>query len=299
MGVVRVPAFVTVLVAGVMACWSAPAGAQTAPLSSGTVWAGGSAYVTMTLAAPADQCQLVASAGGRTQSLSTVQATAMHIAWVWQVPARARSATWRVSVICGSSQIGVVLTVHGRKRHRTRLSLARQLRVFQFGGSFPDPQQLQLGLLPALARTWWSLTSNSILSAFHKGQSAGQCTDYVAAQRPDVIAAVDIWAYVRALLAHTLGLAVDWVAKDWAVNAQRAGLSTGNRPETGAVVVFQPGSYGALSAGHVALVSAVAGDGSFTVSEMHAPAIGRVTTRRFGARTAQAMALDPGVTFVY
>ena len=101
----------------------------------------------MSLAAPASQCQLVATTGARTQALSTVQSTAMHIAWVWQVPARARSATWRVSATCGSSQIGVLLTVHGR-RHRATLSLARQLQVFQFGGTFPNPQQLQLNLLP-------------------------------------------------------------------------------------------------------------------------------------------------------
>jgi surface antigen len=138
-----------------------------------------------------------------------------------------------------------------------------------------------------------------ILSAFHKGKAAGQCTDYAAAQRPDVIAGVDIWAYIRQLLSHTGSLAVDWTAKDWAVNAQHAGLSTGNRPETGAVVVFQPGAYGAVSDGHVAVVSAVASDGSFTVGEMHAPAIGRVSTRRFSARTARAMALNPGVTFIY
>jgi surface antigen len=222
----------------------------------------------------------------------------MHIAWVWQVPPRARTATWRVSAICGSSQIGILLTVRGR-RHRARLLLARQLRVFQFGGDFPDPLQLQLDLVPILARTWWLLSSKSILAGFHTGQSAGQCTDYVAAQRPDVIAAVDIWAYTRELHTHTSSLAVDWVAKDWALNAQEAGLSTGNRPQTGAVMVFQPGAYSALSSGHVALVTAVASDGSFTISEMHAPTIGLVSTRRFSARTAQAMALDPGVTFIY
>ena len=108
-----------------------------------------------------------------------------------------------------------------------------------------------------------------------------------------------MWAYARQLEPLAGRLGVDWVAKDWAANAQEAGLSTGNRPEAGAVVVFQPGAYGALSAGHVALVSAVAGDGSFTVSGMHAPALGQVSTRRFSARTARAMALDPRVTFIY
>ncbi len=286
------------LVGWVLACWPGAGSAQATPMSTGTVWAGGSAYVTMALVAPADQCQLTASSGGRTVSLSTITPTEMHIAWVWQVPARARSATWQVSAICGSSQIGVVLTVRGRRHHPT-LTLARRLQVFQFGGEFPNPVQLQLGLLPALARTWWALTSSSILSAFHKGSAAGECTDYVVARRPDVVARVDVWAYVRELLAHTGSLGVNWAAKDWGVNAQQAGLSTGNRPQAGAVIVFQPGSYGALSQGHVALVSAVAVDGSFTISEMHAPAVARVTTRHFGARTARAMALDPGVTFIY
>jgi surface antigen len=295
----RFPIIVAALAAGALACWPGAAAAQPASQSTGTVWAGGSAYVTMSLAAPAAQCQLVASAGGRTQSLSTIQPTAMHIAWVWQIPARARSATWHVSATCGSSQIGVLLTVRGRQRHRTKLSLASQLHVFQFGGNFPDPQQLQLDLVPLLARTWWLLMSHSILAGFHTGQSAGQCTDYVAGRRPDVIAAVDLWAYTRELHAHTGSLGVDWAAKDWATNAQQAGLSTGNRPQTGAVMVFQPGSYGALSSGHVAVVNAVASDGSFTISEMHAPAIGQVTTRSFSAKAARAMASDPGVTFVY
>ncbi len=296
---VRISMIAGLLAGLVMACWPAAAAAQAAPPSTGTVWAGGSAYVTMALAAPAAQCQLVASSGGRTQSLSTIQPTALHIAWVWQVPASARSATWHVSAICGSSQIGVTLTVRGRQRHRAKLALARQLHVFQFGGTFPAPQQLLLDLVPTLARTWWLLMSHSILATFHTGQSAGQCTDYVAAQRPDLIAAVDVSAYTRELQTHSSSLGVDWVAKDWAVNAQQAGLSTGNRPQTGAVVVFQPGSYGALSSGHVAVVNAVASDGSFTISEMHAPTIGRVSTRHFSAGTARAMANDPGVTFIY
>ena len=63
--------------------------------------------------------------------------------------------------------------------------------------------------------------------------------------------------------------------------------------------MFQPGAYGALPPdGHVAVVDVVNGDGSFTISEMHAPMIGRITTRTFDAQSARAMAADPGVTLV-
>ncbi len=276
-----------------------PTSASADIVASGSLWAGGSAYLAMSLAAPASSCELVASAPGRAaQVLSAVRPSETRVAWVWKVPAHARTANWHVSATCGSSRLSASYVVHGLRR-KSVLSLARQIRVLQYGGSFPAATQLQLGAVQDLARTWWVRTAGSILSQFHAGIATGQCTDYVAAKRPDVIRSVDIWAYTKFLLAHGGPLGVDWTARDWAANAQNAGLSTGRIPEAGAVMVFRPGAYGAHSDGHVAIVDSVHSDGGFTISEMHAPVIGRVSTRNFSAAAALAMMSNPQIGFIY
>ena len=317
MGVFRCLPFI----AATVACWAiacSPAGASSLPLplpslplplpslpvqvpslpvvSTGSVRAGASAYLTIALAAPANHCQLVAFTPGQApMTLSQLRPTGLKVTWTWQVPRGARSATWQLLATCGSSEIGAVLTVHGR-RHRAALALARRMSVLQYNGTSSSPQQLQV---IGAAQAWWASSSSSILSSFQTGPAAGECTAYVAARRPDIVERVDIWAYSRYLLANGGGLNVDWAAKYWAANAQQAGLAIGKIPRPGAVVVFQPGSYGAFSDGHVAYVDAVGRRGSFTISEMHAPLLGHVSSRHFSARTARAMSADPGVTFIY
>ena len=64
-------------------------------------------------------------------------------------------------------------------------------------------------------------------------------------------------------------------------------------------MVFQPGAYGAYTSGHVAIVSSVHTDGSFTISEMHAPVVGQLTTRNFSAATALAMVSNSQIGFIY
>lgn len=293
----RLTAVIATLACLLAAALSASASAQT--LSSGSLWAGGSAYLAMNLAAPGTSCELVARAPGRTsQVLSAVRPTEKRVAWVWNVPARARTASWHVAATCGASTLSASYLVHG-KRHRSVLALARQVRVLQYGGAFPAAPALQLGVIQDLARSWWVRTATSILSQFHAGVATGQCTDYVAAKRPDVIQSVDVWAYTNFLLAHGGPLGVDWTAKDWVANAQKAGLSTGPVPEAGAVMVFQPGAFGAHSDGHVAFVNSVGSDGSFTISEMHAPVIGQVSTRNFSPAAALAMLSNPQIGFIY
>lgn len=252
--------------------------------------------MTIVLVSPADDCRLIAFGPHRMRlTLSDVVPSGPKLTWIWTVPRAARSATWRLLARCGSSQIGAMLTVHGR-RHRTALSLAGQIRVLQYSDAYSNPAQPEVNLL---AQSWWASSSASILASFHSGSSAGQCTDYVAARRPDIVARVDIWAYTQFLLTQSGGLNVGWAAKDWTANAQRAGIPTGTVPRPGAVIVFQPGAYGAFSDGHVAIVGKVAKDGSFTISAMHAPAVGHVTTRHFTAKAARAMSVNPGVSFIY
>jgi surface antigen len=262
------------------------------------VWAGDSAYMRIALVGPANDCRLEAWTPGQVLTLSDITPTAKNITWVWQVPNNARTANWHLLASCGSSQITASLAVRGRTR-RGVLSLAAHMHVVQSGTVLPTAELLTGTLITAVAQSWWQRNSTRILSAFHTGVSVGQCTDYVSSRRPDVIARVDLWAYSESVLAGGRPLNVDWTARYWARNAQNAGLSTGNRPRTNAVVAFQPGAYGAFSDGHVAIVDSVGRDGSFTISEMHAPTVGLLTTRHFSAATSGAMSVDPHVTFIY
>lgn len=152
------------------------------------------------------------------------------------------------------------------------------------------------------AQYFWRVRGSEILSSFHAGESAGQCTQLAAARRPDVIARVDEWTYAHYLLTNPqrpVYITVNWLAKAWAANARQAGLPTGKKPRRGAVMVFQPGAYGAGWGGHVAVVDHVNRNGSFTISEMHAPEIGIITTRKFGRRAARKIAKGRRVTFIY
>jgi surface antigen len=252
--------------------------------------------MTIAFAGTAGECRLIASAPGRApQTISQVRPTGSKVTWIWQVPGGARSATWRLLATCGSSQVAAKLTVHGH-RHAGALALVRGVRVLQYAGT---ASHLEASSVKAAARIWWSSNSASILSGFHTGSSAGECTSYVAARRPDIIERVDTWAYGRYLMAGGGGLNVNWDAMYWAQNARRAGLTVGKTPRAGAILVFQAGAYGATSLGHVAYVNAVARDGSFTITEMHAPVLGHLTSRHFDAQTARAMATNPGISFIY
>jgi len=66
-------------------------------------------------------------------------------------------------------------------------------------------------------------------------------------------------------------------ARDWLSNAKAQGVATADYPSIGAIVVYKPG--GEYSDyGHVAIVIQVT-PRSYTVSEMNAPAWGKVSTR--------------------
>lgn len=250
------------------------------------------------LGAPVDSCRLVALRADRgSRALGVIAPIRSHVEWSWRVPLPSASATWQLRADCGSASATIRLTVRGSRSGRARF--AWDTRVRQFGSLLPA--QFIPPLIRAQARHWWARSADVILSAFHSGPAFGECTDYVVRRRPDVVERIDAWAYARYLLRGAHGsLIVNWAAKVWAYDAQQAGMPTGSSPRVGAVIVFQPGAYGAWAPyGHVAVVSSLAPDGSFTISEMHAPTIGRVTSRRFGAATARAMASGSGVSFIY
>ena len=291
------------LLAATLACGAAFTGVFTAvsptalaAAGSGSVRAGENASLTIAFPGTAAECQLTAWAAGRAPvTLSRVRPTGSRVTWLWHVPAGARTATWGLVAMCGANHLGAIVRVQGRAGAGA-LSLARGMQALQYVGA---TSRLQSSSVRAAARMWWASNSASILAGFHSGTSTGECTSYVAARRPDIVERVDVWAYARWLHAGHGTLGVNWDAMYWAANARRAGMATGHTPRVGAVIVFQHGAYGATALGHVAYVSSVGRDGSFTITEMHAPVRGRVSARHFDAATARAMATNPGIAFIY
>jgi len=108
----------------------------------------------------------------------------------------------------------------------------------------------------------------------------GQCTWWVAQQIPAI-----------QLLAN-LGNAMNWTK---ALSAH--GWGEGTVPRFGAVACYQPGAQiggphdVAESVGHVAYVTAVNADGTFTISEMDDPTP--------GVEDSQTVSIHPGLTFSY
>lgn len=71
-------------------------------------------------------------------------------------------------------------------------------------------------------------------------------------------------------------------ASTWKILAQRAGLSVGNAPQTGAVIWTPPRDY----YGHVGYVEKVNDDGSVEISEMNTAGWGRVSRKTLSAADA-------------
>ena len=151
------------------------------------------------------------------------------------------------------------------------------------------------------AQQWWERYAGQVNAMLHTGAGAGGCTDFVSARRPDIIARVEKMVALEHILRSESGpVYVDWVAKDWVYDAWLGGLPMGKTPRRGAVLVFQPGAYGASApTGHVAIVKRVNRDGSFLIREEHAPTLGVISSRYFSAADARAMTKDPGTTFIY
>lgn len=152
---------------------------------------------------------------------------------------------------------------------------------------FPRPA------LPASpeAHAWWADNADAVLGSFRNGQ----CTDWAQRLRPDILHNVYLWRYDHYGAERVM---TNWDARFWTGLAAEAGLPIAHQPVVGAIMVYAPGSYGAGSTGHVAVVEAVAVDGSFAVSHTHAPNVGEVTQQVYSGPTAAAMANDPGIAFL-
>jgi surface antigen len=181
-----------------------------------------------------------------------------------------------------------------RSRKRRFAVLARGLAVLgaTAGMAIALPAGAQAATLryEPSATLFWTVNGSALLSLFQNGE----CTQWAADKRPDVVKSIVV-SSVASDLQKGLGEVIpNFDARYWATLAQGAGLPTGQTPKAGSLMVFQPGVMGSGSAGHIAYVQSVR-KRTFTVSEMHAPVLFHVsyeTLKRSSARQS-------GVRFIY
>ena len=143
------------------------------------------------------------------------------------------------------------------------------------------------------ADAWWAADGQSVLRGFHNGQ----CTDWAARKRPDVPRRVFTYAYALSVVLGHRVTVDNWNAGMWTAHARWAHMPTGHRPAVGALMVFQRGDYDGevVPQSHIAFVESVGRDGSFEVSQMHAPKLWQVTHHTFPASVAGMS----GISFIY
>jgi hypothetical protein len=139
---------------------------------------------------------------------------------------------------------------------------------------------------------YWDVNAAAILASLHDGQ----CTDWAATVRPDVVM-LGVETAITSELSSGLPeqMPTDWRARNWPGYAAAAGIPTGRKPVPGALMVMQPGTLGAGQDGHIAVVQRIGRKGTFVISQMNAPYRGRVTYRKLRRSAARL----PGVTFIY
>lgn len=220
-----------------------------------------------------------------------------------RVSARARPGRHSLSLRCSTqrtrTRVAVVRRAANRKangklfRGRLRISGATQSAPGASPVAIPTtPFPRPILSASAPAQLWWQLNAPAIVASFRNGQ----CTDWAQQRRPDIVHSAYMRRYDRL---GPAGVVTSWDAKHWVQHAQLAGLYVARGPVVGAIMAFSPGSHGAGTSGHVAVVEAVASDGSFDITHMHAPNIGEVTRQTYDAKTAAAMATDPAIAFIH
>jgi surface antigen len=141
------------------------------------------------------------------------------------------------------------------------------------------------------AHKFWQADGQAVTSLFHNGE----CTMWAQERRPGVVRKSVEAIIAREIAHHKPENMGDWDARYWPSDVRLAHIPTGHTPRAHALIVFQPGVLGAGSTGHIAYVQRVNRNGSFLISEMHAPALWRVTHQRLSAADARLH----GVTFIY
>jgi surface antigen len=141
------------------------------------------------------------------------------------------------------------------------------------------------------AQQFWNVNATAILSTFHNGQ----CTQWAAQKRSDIVQRSVIEMVSQELAHNQPEFSGNWSARYWATNAAAAGIPTGAAPKPGAIAVFQPGVDGAGNQGHVGYVQRILRNGTVILTEMNAPTAWKVSTHRLSRSQAQR----PGITYIY
>jgi len=180
--------------------------------------------------------------------------------WSWVIAPGVSKGRWAIRVAC---------THNGRVRRHTHRFLADAGYGRGSGRRLYAPGTLRVASVRAKPSRdgGRGQASGAVL------YPTGQCTWFVALQRPD--------------LPYFPGRSGD--AKNWLSSAQKHGFQTGLEPRVGAVAVFEPGQYGAGKYGHVAYVTGVEGS-IITLSEANFGDGGISHTRRISSE---------GVRFIY
>jgi surface antigen len=261
---------------------------------------------------PAGGARTCTVQAGRQRRTADV-AGAARVRVSFRVASRARTGTWRLSVTCApgvARQVDVTVAGARRRKAASGRLIAGAIHLERIFPAHPDPLipapkprmptvsvppvAASLSEADALARAHadWATYGTGYLAVFRNGQ----CTDWAAQKRPDIVEA----ATVRAWADHLMGLpdpGVSWNGGFWDDMARAARLPVGTTPKAGAIVTFDPGTLGASPiTGHVAFVESVDDvAGTFTISEMNAPVAWMISYRTI--RTSEIT--DGGITFVY
>lgn len=203
------------------------------------------------------------------------------------VPPRAKPGKYRLTVSCsGAASVHLFMTVHSTGHVAKTLTwFGKGLRVF---GTHVRPLMSEEAALKAHER--WLAEGAAILA----GYRSGQCTDWAAQKRPDVVQRVFearvVAELMRTALPPSLGN-----AENWASSATAAGMTVSEWPATGALVVWQEGVEGANpGTGHIGYVESLSPDGStFSDSSMNVGGL-----YKMGYRT-RSSAPVPGRLFIW
>jgi hypothetical protein len=142
------------------------------------------------------------------------------------------------------------------------------------------------------ATLFWTVNQPAITGLFQNGE----CTDWAAYKRPDVLQAIVVHTVETELAAGDNNEILSGLdAQDWASQARAAGMRVGQKPAAHALMVFQPGVLNAGDEGHIAYVERVERNGKLRISEMHAPNLFQVSYRTLPASAGR----NAGVRFIY
>ena len=284
----------TALLAGlaISACFAAPALA--APAQPITTSPRAMIKVRVPVAG-APVCKLSAPGGWARVGTRDV----LKVQFRFRVSPRARQGRYRMAARCGRKTT-VYRVIVRRGLGDTERLVGSRIRTHLIGSASeagpthePEPSYTVPPEAHAEAQAEWDTSAGArVLAAF----VTGECTEWTAMKRPDVIERIWVLHEARALMGEeppNSAYDVDWTAKYWDDNARGAGLAVGSRPRPGAIAVFEPGvARASRRTGHVAYVERVSGDGTVTISEMNAAAgPGRVDLR--------AVRPQPGLSFIY